>query len=243
MNEDTRVSPKCEKINVLSGILKCGKCGGNMTRKKIVSGGKEFFYYVCSEHKNKKTCDSKAAVSVDKLETSVLEMLNINFSNFVKIREMLDSVSNLPFQSEELKQLEEKIKKCNEKKEYYQKHSLSLYEDLKNNVINEKDYKALKKMYAEEVEKLDRNIENINKEIFVISSNNRSRYSEYDNNERFESLSGNIAVRFFDKIFVYDKKRIEIDFKFQSDYDIMQKYINKALGNSASFNFMGKGAD
>jgi len=142
----------------------------------------------------------------------------------------------LPFRNREIKQLKDEIVKCGEKKEYYQKHSLGLYEDLKNNIINEKDYKALKKMYSDEIEIIDKRIESINKEISVISNNNHSKYLEYAESGKFENLSRKIVVTFINKIFIYNKERIEIDFKFQTDYDIMQKYINKALKNSVSFN-------
>ena len=238
MNEDTRVSPKSDSVNLLSGILKCGKCGANMTRKKVISNGKEFYYYICSERKNRKNCVNNVSVSVNKLENAILEMLNMTFSNFIKIQEKVNSVSSLPFRNREIKQLKDEIVKCGEKKEYYQKHSLSLYEDLKSNIINEKDYKALKKMYSDEIEILDKRIDSINKEISVISNNNHSKYLEYAAVNKFENLSRKIIVTFINKIFVYDKKKIEIDFKFQTDYDIMRKYVNKALESSVSFDLI-----
>ncbi len=154
------------------------------------------------------------------------------------MRYCLNSVSSLPFRNREIKQLKDEIVKCGEKKEYYQKHSLSLYEDLKSNIINEKDYKALKKMYSDEIEILDKRIDSINKEISVISNNNHSKYLEYAAVNKFENLSRKIIVTFINKIFVYDKKKIEIDFKFQTDYDIMRKYVNKALESSVSFDLI-----
>ncbi len=238
MNEDTRVSPKNENVNLLSGILKCGKCGCNMTRKKVISSGKEFYYYVCSEHKNRKKCDNNVNIPVKKLETTILKALNINFSNFVKAQKMMASVSVLPFYNKEIERLKKEIIKCEDKKEYYQKHSLSLYEDLKSNIINEKDYIAIKEMYTNETENLDKRIERINYEIFIISNNNYSEYAEYAANGKFKKLIRKIAVTFIDRIFVYNKEKIEIDFKFQADYDIIQKYINKALENSVFFDYI-----
>lgn len=84
-------------------------------------------------------------------------------------------------------------------------------------------------MYSDEIKIID-------KEISVISNNNNSKYLEYAESGKFENLSRKIVVTFINKIFIYDKERIEINFKFQTDYDIMRKYINKALENSVSFN-------
>ena len=228
LKEDTRVSPDKESLNLFSGILKCGKCGSNMTRKKVISGKKEFYYYICSEHKNRKDCDNSVSISAKKFEKTILEMLNMAFSNFIKAQETVDSVLSAPFHNTAIDRLNEKIAECIEKKKQFQKHSLSLYEDLKSNIINEKDYKALKKMYSDEVTSLDEKIENINKEISVLSKDNRLKYIEYAENRKFESLSRKIAVTFIDKIFVYDKERIEISFNFQADYDVLLKYIDKA---------------
>lgn len=52
-----------------------------------------------------------------------------------------------------------------------------------------------------------------------------SEYAQYTENGKFEKLTREILVTFIDRIFVFDKDRIEADFKFQADYEIMQNYI------------------
>lgn len=128
MNEDTRVSPKNESLHILLGIL---KCGSNMTRKKVVSGGKEFYYYICSDHKNRKSCDNNVSVPMNKLKDTILEMLNISFLQFMEIRNMVETISTLPFHNTQLNRLSNEINKSIEQIELNKKYSLGLYEDKK----------------------------------------------------------------------------------------------------------------
>jgi len=75
-------------------------------------------------------------------------------------------------------------------------------------------------------------IENLKSEIDVLSLDKHSEYAKYAEKGKFESLTRKIIVTFIDRIFVFGKERIETDFKFQADYDIMRNYINKAVKHS-----------
>ncbi len=232
MNEDTRVSPKNESLHILSGILKCGKCGCNMTRKKVVSSGREFYYYVCSDNKNRKNCDNSVTISVKKFEKAILEMLNISFLQFTEVQRVMKTISSLPFHNTQINRLNKEIDKNIEQIEINKKYSLGLYEDLKSHLINEKDYKSLKQMYSDRIDGLNLKIEKLKREIDVISSDRYSEYAKYAEKGRFEKLTREVIVTFIDRIFVFGKERIEADFKFQSDYEIMRNYINNVAKNS-----------
>ncbi|MDD4844027.1 MAG: recombinase family protein, partial [Anaerotignum sp.] len=82
MLEDTRTSPKMEKLYLLSGLLKCGGCGSNMVRKTVKARGKTYNYYICSKNKeDKRECGShrirgnlveEAVVTIMKKHISIL---------------------------------------------------------------------------------------------------------------------------------------------------------------------------
>ena len=203
-----------------------------MTRKKVVSGGKEFYYYICSDNKNRKNCDNSVTISVKKLEKTILEMLNVNFLQFTKIQRTVKTVSTLPFHNLQINRLNKEINKSIGQIEVNKKYSLGLYEDLKSHLINEKDYKSLKQMYSDRIDSLNLKIEELKREIDVISSDRHSAYAKYAQKGKFEKLTREIIVTFIDRIFVFDKERIETNFKFQADYEIMQNYIINAVKNS-----------
>ena len=78
---DTRTGNTEEKVYFLSGIVRCGDCGGNMVRKTVPSGKKKFVYYVCANHKSDKTICSPHCINAEALERSVLRLLNCQIEN------------------------------------------------------------------------------------------------------------------------------------------------------------------
>ena len=107
---------------------------------------------------------------------------------------------------------------------------LDLYEDLKKNLIDEKDYKSIKQIYADRIETSEKAVKNLQKEINVISSGNKSTFSIYENianNGSFTELSRKIIVSLIDKIYLNGKNDISIVFKFDEDASLMENYISK----------------
>ncbi len=107
---------------------------------------------------------------------------------------------------------------------------VDLYEDLKKNIIDEKDYKSIKQMYADRIETSEKVVKNLQKEIDVISSENKSTFSIYENianNDGFTELSRKIIVSLIDKIYLNGKNDISIVFKFDEDVRLMKDYISK----------------
>lgn len=89
--KDTRVAPEKETLHILSGFVKCGCCGGNMTRKTIPIYGKKYIYLVCIENKNKNGCKNNKSIPLEKLEKIVLEVIHLYISQdlFFKLERRL----------------------------------------------------------------------------------------------------------------------------------------------------------
>jgi site-specific DNA recombinase len=96
---------------LLSGLVRCGRCGCTMTGKKQKSHGKDFYVYEC--RKNYAGAKSKGCgklMSENKLNAFVWDNLIEIFNNPEKIKEMKEE--NVPnYIEEELKHLETEIEK------------------------------------------------------------------------------------------------------------------------------------
>ncbi len=64
---------KDESIDILSGILKCKRCGSNMIKR--TSKGK--VYYYCSNYYRNKTCENNKSISENRLIEIINEKLNL----------------------------------------------------------------------------------------------------------------------------------------------------------------------
>lgn len=71
-----RTAPKNKRL--LSGLLKCGACGGGLS---IIGADRSGPRVVCSTHKESKSCSNNARYYVAKIERDVIERLRIMFAD------------------------------------------------------------------------------------------------------------------------------------------------------------------
>ena len=235
LKEDTRVSPNNNEIYLFSGIVKCGKCGSNLTRKSCISrnGKTYYYYYICLSNKNKTGCDNKMCFPVSKLEKIVLESLDSHIRNFIEAKKLADYVSDLSFKSSEIAKIETEKEKLITEIKTSEKHKFELYEDLKANLINEKEYKALKEIYNSQEEKLNNRLLEIEKRYNLLTSKKDlfSVYNDFYSKNGIKELSREIIISFIDKIIICDKSNVKIKFKYQAEYDLMLEKIKYAEVN------------
>ncbi len=74
---DMRIPPNMDKVYLFSGLIFCADCGNPMTRKRTVYNGKEYVYYLCSEHKRKGACMSSHRISEKDLEETVFQAVRL----------------------------------------------------------------------------------------------------------------------------------------------------------------------
>ena len=230
MCEDTRVAPQNEQLYLFSGFLKCGVCGGNVTRKTVPIKGRRYTYFICLNHKNGYNCTNKMNFKEQSLEKTVLKTLNLRYKAFLNMQSMIDYVKSLPFHTAETEKIKTQIEKHIQSIENNNAMLFDLYEDLKKNIIDEKDYKSIKQIYMDRIEISEKTVKNLQKEIDFISSGNKSSFSIYKNIANkggFTELSRKIIVSLIDKIYLNNKNDISIVFKFDEDARLMEDYINK----------------
>lgn len=96
---------------LLSGLVRCGRCGSTMTGRKAKSHGKEFFIYECRKnYAGSKTRGCGRQISENKMNryvwNEILEILN----NPDKLNDMEDETA-VNYVQEELQHLEQEIEK------------------------------------------------------------------------------------------------------------------------------------
>jgi site-specific DNA recombinase len=124
-----------ESINnhdyLLSGLVRCNRCGNTMTGKKKKSHGKDFYVYTCRKnYAGMKSGGCGKEMSENKLNHYVWETLVDWFNNPEKINEFTEQ-STPNYLEDELKHLESEIEKTKKgRKRLFQLVSLSEDDDL-----------------------------------------------------------------------------------------------------------------
>ena len=227
---DTRTSPNEDEVYVLSGLAVCADCGAPMIKRNVPAGGKVYSYYICSKNAATKQCGTHR-IPKDKLERLVFDVLKTHIASVLDAGRILAYINTVPFQELEIKELErqkeakeQEMQRCRELRDM-------LYEDLKEGIVSKEDYAELYEGYNNKRKKAEDAVRKISRTIQDVIDAKTDKYEwlryfkEYQN---ISELSRTAAVELIERVKVYDKNHIEIDFCFQDCFQSAISQIQSA---------------
>ncbi len=227
---DTRTSPNEDEVYVLSGLAVCADCGAPMIKRNVPAGGKVYSYYICSKNAATKECGTHR-IPKDRLERLVLDVLQTHIANVLDAGRILEYINTVPFQELEIKELErqkeakeQEVQRCRELRDM-------LYEDLKDGIVSKEDYAELYEGYNSRRKKAEEAVRKISHAVRDVLDAKTDKYEwlryfkEYRN---ISELSRTAAVELIDRVKVYDKNHIEIDFSFNDCFQSALRQIQSA---------------
>lgn len=232
--QDTRVAPDEQTLYLFSGIVKCGHCGGNMTRKTVPANKKNYVYLVCVENKNNKSCSYNKGISLKKFEKTILEIINLHIENVFELSKMLEIVQKIPYSGYLSEKLQNHILEKEHKIEKKRHYITEIYTDFKDGVITKREYLELKESFHIEIQTLEKEMESLQEEIENLAKTKEDKIQwihQFIEYRGFSKLTREILLKLIEEIKIFDKDRIEVVFKFQSEYEEVCKYIENVADN------------
>lgn len=220
LKKDTRVAPDKKSVYLFSGIAVCGDCGRQMSRKVSTVSGKKYVYYMCSANKKEGVCSSHR-IREDELEKVVVTYLNSYIDELENIQHFLEFIDKLPYQEVNVKRLNMRIVQLEEDAQKYEKLKVSVYEDLKDELISKEEYISMKQEFENRRRAALDSIAQIKIEIETLASRNGKHHEWIESfiaNKGIEKLERNVVVELIDYIRIYEDKRIEIVFRYADNY-------------------------
>lgn len=220
LKKDTRVAPDKKSVYLFSGIAVCGDCGRQMSRKVSTVSGKKYVYYMCSANKKEGVCSSHR-IREDELEKAVVTYLNSYIDELENIQHFLEFIDKLPYQEVNVKRLNMRIVQLEEDVQKYEKLKVSVYEDLKDELISKEEYISMKQEFENRRRAALDSIAQIKIEIETLASRNGKHHEWIESfiaNKGIEKLERNVVVELIDYIKIYEDKRIEIVFRYADNY-------------------------
>ena len=141
---DLRAAPGKKKVYPLSGLCRCADCGAPMVRKTSSWNGKTYGYYICSDHKRYGDC-SPHSISEIKLEQEVGGALSELIGGMVPADEMMEKLRARGKNTAASKKAAERIRANEDELEKCERMLVSLYEDFREGIVEEKDFSVIKK--------------------------------------------------------------------------------------------------
>lgn len=221
-----------EKDDILKGLLKCGCCGKNLTKRVNIKAYESNKINI----QNRIICEGRYKV-VDKCSfkgirediilKTILETVKLNIklskdiNKIVNFKECNNKI-NLHKQNliEEISTIREKIQNIQFK---YEK----LYNDYLDGILNKRDYIFIKNKYLLEKD-------NFIKQLNILEQNLKDFETTIINNEFLNNfsmlndddiLNREILLNLIESITIYSDKSIKIKFKFFKQYEILNEYL------------------
>lgn len=216
---DTRRSPDDKAVGLFSGMLFCGDCGASMVRKTVPAGEKKYVYYVCSAHKQDKSC-SPHRMRDAALEEIVLDSLRQHIREVVNMSELLNITDTAPLRNAQAQKVQRQLDKKREEYEKLQKLLMSLYENLTDGVIDREEYARLKASFTARADEAERQMDALRESLNDIQRHGTENVwmNEFIKRQELASLDRAVVVALIDKILIHSNDVVEIIYRWQDEF-------------------------
>ena len=216
---DTRRSPDDKAVGLFSGMLFCGDCGASMVRKTVPAGEKKYVYYVCSAHKQDKSC-SPHRMRDTTLEEIILDSLRQHIREVVNMSELLNITDTAPLRTAQAQKVQRQLDKKREEYEKLQKLLMSLYENLTDGVIDREEYARLKASFTARADEAEKQMDALRESLNDIQSHGTENVwmNEFIKRQELASLDRAVVVALIDKILIHSNDVVEIIYRWQDEF-------------------------
>ncbi len=227
---DTRRAPETEAVPLFSGMVFCGECGASMVRKTIPSGKKKFVYYVCSAHKQDKSC-SPHRMRDTALEEIVLDTTKQYIRDVIDLDDLLSMTDTAPLRTAEAQKVQRQLDKKRSEYERLQKLLMSLYENLADGIIDRDEYSRLKQNYARRASECEKQMETLQENIVNIKEHggeHRAWMEVFKKHRNITALDRSLVAALVDRILIYKDNRVEVKFRWQDEFMWQMDILRRA---------------
>lgn len=216
---DTRRSPGGKAVGLFSGMIFCGDCGASMVRKTVPAGEKKYVYYICSAHKQDKSC-SPHRIRDNALEEIVLDSLKQHISEVVDMSELLTITDTAPLRTAQAQKVQRQLDKKHEEYEKLQKLLMSLYENLADGIIDREEYTRLKASFTARADEAEKQMDALREQLEDIHNHGTENawMNEFIKRQGLTTLDRAVVVALIDKILIHSNDVVEIIYRWQDEF-------------------------
>lgn len=228
---DTRTSPQKKAVLPLSGVLFCPDCQRAMCRRSVSRGKKKFYYYICSTNKHGKGCSSHNFEQY-KLEETVLHAISNQINIVIEMEQLISDIGQRDITATRVRKLDLLIAQKNKDIDGYKDFRMKLYEALSDELLTRDEYNKMRDKYTKQIDEAQAVVDEMNAErakIIEDSERDNSWMEMFAKFQGIETLSREVVFSLIDKIYVYEDKRIRIDFNYRNELAYYQELLSQSV--------------
>ena len=212
---DTRASAGKAGCHMFMGFLFCGDCGEPMIRRINRYKGTEKVYFICPT-RNKGLGCTRHSIPEEELKHLVLAGLQQQLALFLDKSHVLTQIETMEVQFDEVAAFDKEIRKLHQEQEKYVSLRSGLYEDLKQGIITEEDFRDFRQIYEKQYQAAEdaiRQQEEAIKDLFKAGVSAGANLEKMKSTLEITELTRDILVTFVSRILVYEDKRVFLELR------------------------------
>lgn len=228
---DTRTAPEEKSVYLFSGFLRCGDCGQNMVKRSTTKKGKRYGYYHCSTYKNGDGCSSHL-ISEKSVHAAVLDAVQRQVALLVNAERIILGSGMVNCKKTELASIEKQLAALHGEVERYKELKVRLYQDMLDHVVSGEEYHEYNRRFTEKLhhaENAKRELEKKKDNVMAEGKREHPWIEDFKCYRNITQLDRKAVVTLIDKIIVFGKDRLEIQFKYADEIQEMAEAAQNIL--------------
>ena len=231
---ETRIPPSQKMVYSLSGMVRCGKCGGKMIRKVKSNKYGTYYYLVCNNKLNK-TCDMPM-ISYDEAEGAVLKAIQLHIHNMLDVNNYLQSRDNTSI-AESINSIlaVDIIEKKNEIKAI-ENSLIFLHDKHLSGVLGDAEYIRLRKIKTAMLDEAEESLEILKRKHETSQNVTKGTNLWIDAFKKFQNvdvLKREAVALFVQGIVFNSDKELELTFVYETELEELNKISNNLKSGQA----------
>ena len=217
------------------GLLFCGDCGEQMVRRRVRYKESNKVYYICSTKNRGEGC-SRHSIEENTLKELVSIAVRRYANDFLAQSKLFEQAKEKETNLEAVAGCQKELARLKQEQDKYYGLCAGLYDDLRQNVVTKEEFERLHKEFqskAQELEKAQEQQQDLIRRMLQKGVVSASRLAKFQDSLKLAEIDRHTLTSLVKRIYVYEDKRLEIEFYFQDEYQIMQEYVTALSGQES----------
>ena len=226
LKADGRISPEKKEISPFMGLLFCGDCREQMVRRVNRYKGTEKIYYICSTKNRGEGC-SRHSIEETVLKELTGTAIRRYANDFLDQEQLFAQAKEREANLQAVISYNKEIARLKKEQDKYYSLCAGLYEDLGTGVITREEFERLHGEFQRKAESLsasEEKQEQLVREMFKSGVLSAGRLASFKDSLELKEIDRHTLASLVKRIWVYEGKRIEIEFYFTDQYQAMKDF-------------------
>lgn len=226
LRADGRVSPEKKEINPFMGLLFCGDCREQMVRRVNRYKGTSKVYYICSTKNRGEGC-SRHSIEENVLKEVIGTAIRRYANDFLRQEQLFERARECEANLQSVISYNKEIARLKKEQDKYYSLCSGLHEDLRQGVITKEEFERLHGEFQRKADSLSEageKQEQLVREMFREGVLCAGRLAVFRDSLQLKEIDRHTLASLVKRIWVYEEKRVEIEFYFTDRYQIMEDF-------------------